>query len=271
MSAMTTRAKLTVAYLGGGFSGWQRQDSQRTVQGDLEQCLDRLTKGRRIAVVGAGRTDAGVHAAAQVAHIDLDTPIPVSALPKAMNERLRPDLRIRSAVSVPASFHARKSAVGKHYAYRILCREPDLPWLGIRAAVMPRIRFPERLAAACREIPGRRDWASFTVPEVAARSSVRRVFRTGLRWSDRGLELHFFGEGFLRYQVRRMVAALVEVGSGRMHIEDFLDLLERPTPGAPLPTAPARGLTLEKVYYRRSPKLAPEPTVVWAEDDGSLW
>jgi tRNA pseudouridine38-40 synthase len=268
---MTTRAKLTVAYLGGGFSGWQRQDRQRTVQGDLEKCLYRLTKGRRIAVVGAGRTDAGVHAAAQVAHIDLDTPIPASALPRAMNERLQPDLRVRAAISVPGSFHARKSAVGKHYAYRIRWREPGLPWLGIRAAVMPRIRYPERLTEACREIPGRRDWASFTVPEVAARSSVRRVFRAELRWSERGLELHFFGEGFLRYQVRRMVAALVEVGSGRMRLEDFSDLLERPTPGAPVPTAPARGLTLEKVYYRRSPKLASEPTVGGAKDDGMLW
>ena len=104
-------------------------------------------------------------------------------------------------------------------------------------------------------MPGQRDWASFTVPDVALRSTVRRIFRIDVRWRRNGVEIHFFGEGFLRYQVRRMVGALLEVGRGRRSAADLAALIECPAPGAPLPTAPARGLTLERVFYRPSPGL----------------
>jgi tRNA pseudouridine38-40 synthase len=257
---MVDRTKLTVAYLGGGFSGWQKQDNARTVQGDLERCLAKLTQGPRVPVVGAGRTDAGVHAAAQVAHIDLPVAIPIEVLPRMFNERLAPDLRVRSAVRAPGNFHAIASALGKHYVYRILWCEPELPWLGIRSAVFGVLSEPETLEGVCRSLPGRRDWASFTVPEVARRPSVRTIHRTNVVWRRSGLELHFFGEGFLRYQVRRMVGAMLEVGRGRMTVGAFNDLLESPTPGAPIPTAPARGLSLERVYYRSSAMLtSPTP------------
>jgi tRNA pseudouridine38-40 synthase len=263
---MTRRTKLTVAYLGGGFSGWQHQDRVRTVQGELERSIRRLTDGRRSAVVGAGRTDAGVHAAAQVAHVDLPDGIPSSALPRLLNTRLDSDLRVRAARSVPDDFHARKSALGKHYAYRIRWRQPELPWIGLRSAVLPRVEDPEGLAEACRRLPGRRDWSSFTVPEVARRGAVRTVHRVELLWRRSGLELHVVGEGFLRYQVRRMVGVLLEVGRGRRSAEGLLHLLETPTPGASLPTAPAVGLTLERVFYRASSRLSPAP-----ENGASLW
>lgn len=253
---MVVRTKLTVAYLGGGFSGWQKQDNARTVQGDLETCLAKLTRGDRIPVVGAGRTDAGVHAAGQVAHFDLPVAIPVDVLPRMLNERLACDLRVRSAIRAPTDFHAIASALGKHYVYRILWREPELPWLGIRSAVFGVLSEPETFERVCRSLPGRRNWTSFTVPEVARRTSVRTIHRTDVVWRRSGLELHFFGDGFLRYQVRRMVGALLEVGRGRMTVGAFNTLLDSPTPGAPIPTAPARGLSLERVYYRSSVKLA---------------
>lgn len=252
---MGARTKLTVSYLGGGFSGWQRQNDARTVQGELERCLARLSGGDRVAIVGAGRTDAGVHARAQTAHFDLRSAIPAEVLPRIMNAALPSDLRVRAATTVADSFHARKSAVGKHYAYRASWREPELPWLGLRTAVVPAPRHLFAIENACRLLPGRRDWASFTVPEVAQRSSVRTVFGVDMVPRRSGLELHFFGEGFLRYQVRRMVGALLEVGRGRMSLPELENLLHHPRPGAPLPTAPATGLTLERVYYRRSPRL----------------
>jgi len=264
---MVDRIKLTVAYLGGGFSGWQRQDNARTVQGDLERCIAKLTRGHRIPVVGAGRTDAGVHAAAQVAHIDLPVAIPVEVLPRMLNERLTPDLRVRSAVRAPDGFHAIASARGKHYVYRILWYEPELPWLGTRSAVFETLSEPESFERLCRSLPGRRDWTSFTVPEVARRSSVRTIFRTDVVWRRSGLEIHFWGEGFLRYQVRRMVGALLEVGHGRMEVDEFNDLLDSPTPGASIPTAPAGGLSLERVYYRASAMLAPLPSSKRPEDN----
>lgn len=268
---MGARAKLTIAYLGGSFSGWQRQDNARTVQGDLERGLAKLTGGHRVAVVGAGRTDAGVHAAGQVAHVDLPTALPVDVLPRTLNQRLGPDLRVRAAVAVPGDFHARRSALGKHYVYRILCREPELPWLGARSAVVPVLTDPRTFEQAFRRLPGRRDWASFTVPEVARRSTIRSLFRTDVVWRRTGLELHFFGEGFLRYQIRRMVGALLELGYGRMSPRRFASLLARPSPGAHVPTAPARGLTLERVYYRTSEKLTFSAPPKGREEDASLW
>ncbi len=256
---MVARTKLTVAYLGDGFSGWQLQDRVRTVQGELEASLRKLADGRRIVVVGAGRTDAGVHAAAQVAHVDLPDGIPPRVLPRLLNARLADDVRVLSAVRVPDHFHAIRSALGKHYAYRIRWNEPDFPWQGLRSAVLPRPTHPELLEQICDQLPGRRDWASFTVPDAARRSTVRTIYRVTPVWRRSGLELHVFGEGFLRYQVRRMVGALLDAGSGKLTTADILGLLESPSPGAPLYTAPARGLSLERVYYRASPSLTAAP------------
>lgn len=253
---MVARTKLTVAYLGGGFSGWQRQDRVRSVQADLEKALTKLTGGIRVAVVGAGRTDAGVHAAAQAAHLDLPVSIPPQALPRLLNARLAADLRVRSARAMPGDFHAIACALGKHYAYRIMWSDPELPWLGLRAAVLPLVTERTALEETCRRLPGRRDWASFTVPEAARRGAVRTIYRVEPVWRRSGLEIHVIGEGFLRYQVRRMVGALLEVGRGQLTQEGFLELLDSPSPGAHIPTAPAKGLTLERVYYRASPRLS---------------
>ena len=253
---MVARTKLTVAYLGGEFSGWQRQTRVRSVQGDLEKALRKLTGDSSVVVVGAGRTDAGVHAAAQAAHVDLPLGIPPEVLPRLLNARLASDVRVRSATPVADDFHAIKSALGKHYAYRMTWSEPDLPWQGLRSAVLPRPSEPEVLEEACRHLSGRRDWASFTVPEGARRSTVRTVYLVKPVWRRSGLDLHVFGDGFLRYQVRRMVGALLDVGRGKLAVEDLLNLLESPSPGAPLQTAPARGLSLERVYYRASPRLS---------------
>lgn len=256
MLRMVARTKITVAYLGGGFSGWQRQARVRSVQGDLEDALRKVTGGRDVAVVGAGRTDAGVHAVAQAAHLDLPVAIPPEVLPRLLNARLAPDLRVRTARSVPCDFHARASALGKHYVYRIRWDHVDLPWLALRSAVLPPVTDPEALETTCRLLLGRRDWASFTVPEVARRGAVRTMFRVEAVWRRSGLEVHVIGEGFLRYQVRRMVGALLEVGRGGMSSDAFFELLDSPSPGAQIPTAPAKGLSLERVYYRASPRLS---------------
>ena len=252
---MGARTKLLVAYLGGGFSGWQRQRLGRTVQGELEAALERVTGGRHAAVVGAGRTDAGVHAAGQVAHVDLPVAVPPSVLPRLVNARLPPDVRVRSAAAAPRGFHARTSALGKLYVYRARWRTPELPWVEPLAATVPAIDRPADIEAACRLLVGRHDWSSFTVPEVALRGAVRTVSRVEVRWRRRGLEVQVVGEGFLRYQVRRMVAALLEIGRGRMSMDELEGLLARPAPGSPLPTASPTGLCLQRVYYRDSPRL----------------
>ncbi|MFV2071623.1 MAG: tRNA pseudouridine(38-40) synthase TruA [Thermoanaerobaculales bacterium] len=255
---MARRMKLTVAYMGRDFHGWQRQRGQRTVQGELENALRSLTGAGTVSVVGAGRTDAGVHATGQTAHVDLETPIPPKSLMRALNHRLPPAIKVRSAAAAGPSFHARGSALGKLYTYRMRWRDPSLPWLELRSATVKRVTDPEALAEAIRRLPGRRDWASFTVPGPGPSSTVRTLFRINSRPRNDGIDLDFIGEGFLRYQVRRMVGALLEVGWKQRSIDDLSSLLLVPRPGAAVWTAPASGLTLERVYYRRSPLLCLE-------------
>ena len=253
---MSRRMKLVVAYLGTGFHGWQRQAQQTTVQGELERVLAKLAGGCSVTVVGAGRTDAGVHAAAQTAHVDLPTSIPPQGLVRALNHLLPSEIRVRSAHRVDSNFHARKRALGKCYTYRARWREPSLPWHGLRTAVVAPPRNPEDLKVAAGLLSGRHDWASFTVPNPDTRSTERALFRVSLRERRDGLDLEFVGEGFLRYQVRRMAGALFEVGWTRLSLAELQNLIDHPTPGAQVWTAPAEGLTLERVYYRASPLLS---------------
>jgi len=248
---MGSRIKLTVSYLGTGFHGWQRQPRQRTIQGELEVSLQNLTGGKAIAAIASGRTDAGVHAAGQVAHADLPSVIPPESLFRALNQALPSDIRVRGVRQIHGGFHARRDALAKHYVYRVRWSTPTLPWLGLRTAQIPRITDPVALDSATRSLRGAHDVASFTVPEVADRPTVRTLHRVWFRPHSNGLDFHFVGDGFLRYQVRRMVGALLAVGRAEMTLEQHRALLDRPFPGAPIMTAPARGLTLEKVYYRR--------------------
>jgi len=255
---MTVRMKLIVAYLGGSFHGWQRQRGQRTVQGELERALGSVTRTESISVSGAGRTDAGVHAAGQVAHCDLPAEIPADALTRALNGTLPPEIRVRSAHRVPKSFHARKSARGKLYTYRARWRAPSLPWSDPLSAQVAPIRDHAALERAVGLLIGRHDWASFTVPNPECGSTVRTVFEISL-WPRRwGIDLDFVGDGFLRHQVRRMVGAALEVGQGRLGIDALQSLIAHPQAGAPIHTAPASGLTLDRVFYRRSPRLDPD-------------
>ncbi|PWB72617.1 MAG: tRNA pseudouridine(38-40) synthase TruA [Holophagae bacterium] len=247
---MAHRTKLTVAYLGGSFHGWQRQRDRRTVQGELERALAVMTGGLEAAIVGAGRTDAGVHAAGQVAHLDLPSPIPPEGIVRGLNGLLPDEIRVRAAAQVSTDFHARRSARGKLYSYRARWRPSPLPWLGLRCAVVQPISDLRALARAAALLAGRHDLASFTVPEAADEPTVRTLHRVWIRGRRDGLDLHFVGDGFLRYQVRRMVGALLDVGRGQLAHADFERLLAEPRPGAAIRTAPARGLTLERVFYR---------------------
>ena len=253
---MVRRMKLEIAYHGHSFHGWQKQLNQRTVQGELHHALATLFRGHRILVVGAGRTDTGVHASGQAAHLDPPGSIPPDALVRGLNSRLPRQIRVLSAHPVAESFHARKSALGKRYTYRARWREPRLPWLEQRSAVVRQISDSASFSAALDLFVGRHDWASFTVTSPGTETTTRTIFRVRLHQRREGIDLDFFGEGFLRYQVRRMVGALLEVGSGDRDVDDLRNLIENPRPGAPIRTAPAHGLCLEHVYYRNCPVVA---------------
>jgi tRNA pseudouridine38-40 synthase len=266
---MEIRMKLIVAYHGRPFHGWQRQKDRRTIQGELERALGSVTGRKSIAVTGASRTDAGVHAAGQTAHCDLPVAIPPEALIRAVNAKLPLEIKVRSARLSGAGFHARKSARSKLYIYRARWQAPSLPWADPLSAQVTPVTECDIFEEALRILVGRHDWASFTVANPETGSTVRTVSRVSCRWRRSGIDLDFEGDGFLRYQVRRMVGAALEVGRGRRRLEDLRALIEDPQPGAPIQTAPAAGLTLHRVVYRRSARLDPNTGPFSATASGS--
>ena len=249
----SARLAVKMAYLGGSFAGWQRQPRVRTVQGVLEQALETLYR-RPVKAVGAGRTDAGVHAAGQVAHFDPPLPIPPAGLANALNSLLPEEIRVLRAWVVPAEFHARRSALGKRYRYRLAFGATLPPWEALRRWQVGQTLDPGAMANSLASVPGKRDFAAFALAGHAgqgARGSVRTVASARLIVRGRRLDLVVEGDGFLRGMVRRIVGALVEVGRGAQPSAWFDRLLIDPRTAPPAPTAPPHGLTLERVFYGR--------------------
>jgi tRNA pseudouridine38-40 synthase len=240
--------RLTLAYRGTAYAGWQRQENALAVQQVVEEALARLL-GRPARVVGASRTDAGVHARGQAAHLELPEPFLERGLVHGANHHLPEDVRVLAAAVMPPGFHARKHAVGKEYVYR-LSRAPvlsplDSPFM----AAVPAAADLDRMARAAALLPGRHDFSAFALAGGSHGQPFRHIFSA--RWEERGDELAFrvVGEGFLRGMVRALVGTLVEVGTGRRTPESFGELLAGRPRSAAGPTAPAHGLVLQQVLY----------------------
>jgi len=238
--------KIVVAYDGTDFYGWQRQPDSRTVQGEIEAALARIA-GKRIAVTGAGRTDAGVHARGQAANFRADLRADRQELKRALNAILPAEIRIVSLRRVPGDFHARKSAKSKIYQYRIH-NAPIVSPFDFRYV----LHWPGRLdadgmARAAGLFVREADFSAFSSNRLLR--PVRRIIRSEVRRRGRELVYTVEANGFLRYMVRAIVGTLIEVGRGRMEplqIEEIFRLNERRLAG---PTAPAKGLCLIKVKY----------------------
>lgn len=240
--------RLTLAYRGTAYSGWQRQPNALAVQEVVEDALSDLL-GKPLRVVSASRTDAGVHAEGQVVHLDLGRPFPTRGLVHGTNHRLPEDIRILAAQAVRDGFHARYTALGKRYRYRLSTAEVLSP---LAAPFVTRVPFrldPESLRAATAFLPGRHDFTAFALAGGSHRSPVRTLFDVRLEELGQELVWHFAGDGFLRGMIRGLVGTLLEVGSGRRSPESFAELLRGAPREAAGPTAPARGLTLLGVDY----------------------
>ena len=244
------RLKFQVAYIGTGFHGWQLQDGARTVQGCLETALGRLAGGP-VRVHGAGRTDAGVHALGQVAHVDV--PATRRDLPwqRAMNALLPPDVTIVRLERVSETFHARFDAIQKTYTYT-LWHEPR--WLlPQRRAYTWQVGELDRdaMTRAALKLVGCRDWTAFQNQGTPVRSPVRTVQDIHVRagtYSQESVWL-FTADGFLKQMVRNLMGCLVMVGKGRLTTDQVMDILAQGRRESAPATAPAQGLCLERVDY----------------------
>jgi tRNA pseudouridine38-40 synthase len=242
------RVRLVLSYRGTRYAGWQRQENAVSVQQVVEEAVSKLT-GEPVRVTGASRTDAGVHARGQVAHLDLDRPLPARALVHGVNPHLPEDIRVLAAAEVEDGFHARRSALGKEYRYRLSRAEVISPLDSLFAVAVPARIDLGRMERAAAYLPGRHDFSAFAL----AGGSHGQPFRTieAVSWKEVDQEIVFSvtGDGFLRGMVRALVGTLIEVGLGRREPESLSDLLQGRPRSEAGPTAPAHGLVLERVFY----------------------
>jgi tRNA pseudouridine38-40 synthase len=245
------RYRLTIEYAGTRYSGWQIQKNARTVQGEIDRAVRTITKRRDFELYGSGRTDAGVHALAQVAHLDVVTSLPPEALRRRLNDELPADINVLTAAPVPHRFHARHDAVARRYLYQIATRrtafaKPFVWWVKEPIDIA-------RMREAAGAFIGFKDFEAFVESdgsEAADRSTHVLVDRLEVEDSGDLVLVVIEGSHFLWKMVRRIVGVLVEVGRGGLEPGAAAALLTARDGHPARLTAPASGLFLERVYYK---------------------
>ena len=240
---------LTLEYDGGPFAGWQVQAAGLTVQGALMAALRAFT-GEAVTVQGAGRTDAGVHARGQVAHVDLAKDWDTDTVRDALNAHLRPHpVAVLSAARVAPDFNARTSARQRHYLYRIVNRRADLTLARGHAWRVPRPLDVAAMHAAAQHLVGQHDFTTFRAAECQAKSPVKTLDTLDVARAGDAVNVTASARSFLHHQVRSMVGSLVAVGEGKWRPEDLKHALEACDRTACGPVAPPDGLYLMRVDY----------------------
>ena len=255
------RFKLTIEYAGTRYSGWQKQKNARTVQGEIERAIGEITRDKTFEFQGSGRTDSGVHALRQVAHLDVRKALPAETLRRAVNDGLPADIHILSVDSVPHRFHARHAAVARSYLYQISRRrsafaKPFVWW----------VREPldvARMRSAAAAFTGMHDFQSFSDDDPEEKSTDVLVEEVAIAEDGDLILVRVAGSHFIWKMVRRMVGVLAAVGKGGMPVGDVGRLLAAgESPDSPVQTpaeltAPASGLFLERVFYEGDPRTLP--------------
>lgn len=243
------RYKLAIEYDGTAFVGWQVQNNGPSIQGALEQAASAFS-GETVTMRGAGRTDAGVHALGQVAHVDFSRTWDTDTVRDAINAHLRPQpIAVLSVTTVADNFDARFSAVKRHYRYRIVNRRAPLALDAARAWRVVRPLDAQAMHAGAQRLIGRHDFTTFRAAECQAKSPVKTLDRLDVERQADEIHVYASARSFLHHQVRSMVGSLALVGDGRWSADDLsraLDACERAACG---PVAPPDGLYLVSVDY----------------------
>lgn len=242
------RIKLIVAYDGTNYHGWQVQNNGETIESMLNAALRDLT-GEDICVLGASRTDAGVHAMGNVAVFDTEARMPGDKFVYALNQRLPEDIRVQHSCEVPPDFHPRYQDTVKTYEYRILNREFPLPAYRLNAHFTYRALDEARMQQAADLLIGEHDFQSFCAAGAQVKSTVRTIYDAKVLRDGDLLTIRITGNGFLYNMVRIIAGTLMKVGCGEWepaYIQEILDAKDRMKAG---PTAPAKGLTLVEIRY----------------------
>jgi tRNA pseudouridine38-40 synthase len=252
------RYKLTIEYAGTKYSGWQKQKNARTVQGEIESAIGSVTRENTFEFMGSGRTDAGVHALRQVAHLEVRKPLPTETLRRGINDNLPADIHVLAVDSVPHRFHARHGAMARSYLYQVSRRrsafaKPFVWW----------VKEPldlDRMRQAAAGFSGMHDFQVFSDDDPEEKSTDVLVEEISLADDGDLILIRVGGSHFIWKMVRRMVGVLVEIGKGGLDVEDISILLGDAKKGSPPPkkkrptpaelTAPASGLFLERVFYQ---------------------
>jgi len=251
---MPRNLKLTLAYDGHDFAGWQVQPDRPTIQGTLVSAIEHLT-GEKTLPQGSGRTDAGVHALAQIASLMIESPIPAVNLRKALNDVLPFSIRVLSVEEVAADFHARKSARAKTYQYRIHRADICPPFLARYIYHHPYPLDEERMIAAATVVTGEHDVTSFAAvdresrKEALAVNNVRTIYSSAWKRESEELVYTVRGNGFLHHMVRNLVGTFLMIGKGNLDTDGLRRILNLRDRSAAAATAPACGLFLVSVEY----------------------
>jgi len=255
-----SRYKLKIEYEGTRYSGWQMQKGGKSIQGEiLDACKD-LFPGKTLDVFGAGRTDGGVHAIGQVAHLEVETDLPVLRIKYGINDRLPPDICVINVETASPVFHARHDAVARSYIYQISARRTAFGkkfvwWIKDQLDA-------EKMNEAASLFVGLKDFRNFTDKDQESGSTKTEIIKSEVKLYDDVIIFHIIGSHFLWKQVRRLTGVLVEVGRGNLSVSDVASFFKGTTDIPAKNTAPPSGLFLENVYYSREEiKTEPNPVI----------
>lgn len=240
--------QIIIGYDGSHYHGWQMQKNVISVQEKIEQAIHKITKENN-NVNGCSRTDQGVHAKGQSANFYTKSKISIERIPFALNTFLPLDIRVYQALERPMEFHSRYHAIGKKYSYHIL-NTPHASALEYnRAWHVPQHLNIDAMIEANEYIIGTHDFSAFRVTGSAVKTSTRTICYSNLFYKDNKIKLEIKGDGFVYKMVRSIMGTLVEVGKGRFHHKEILDIMQSKDRKNAGKTAPAQGLYLEKIYY----------------------